>query len=107
MLKNVLALALVGISLASGPVALPAESDPKARALAERMMLVLGGQGEWNRTHYLRFDFAVDRGGKTVLRRAHTWDKWTGQYRVEGKTKEGQAVVVAMNLDTKQGCPWA
>lgn len=102
MLKKVLALAVVGLA-ATSPATTAAESDPKARALAERVLLVLGGGGEWNRTRYLRFDFAVDRGGKTVMRRAHTWDKWTGRYRVEGRTKDGKAIVVAMDLGTKQG----
>ena len=84
------------------------ESDPKARALAQRVLLVLGGEDAWKHTHYLRFDFAVDRGGKTVMRRAHTWDKWSGRYRVEGRTKDGKDVVVAMNLNTREGAaPWA
>lgn len=78
-------------------------SDPKAAAVADRVMQALGGQAAWDATRYLRFDFAVDRGGKTVMRRAHAWDKWTGRYRVEGKDKDGRDVVVAMNLNTKEG----
>ena len=81
----------------------PAGSDPKAVAVADRVMQALGGEAAWNATRYLRFDFAVDRGGKTVMRRAHAWDKWTGRYRVEGKDKDGRDVVVAMNLNTKEG----
>ena len=72
-------------------------------AVADRVMQALGGEAAWNATRYLRFDFAVDRGGKTVMRRAHAWDKWTGRYRVEGKDKDGRDVVVAMNLNTKEG----
>jgi hypothetical protein len=63
----------------------------------------LGGADAWNNTHYLRFDFAVDRGGKTLVRRAHTWDKWTGRYRLESTTKEGAPSVVLMNVNTKEG----
>jgi len=81
----------------------PHGSDPKAVAIADRVMEALGGEAAWNATRYLRFDFAVDRGGKTVMRRAHTWDKWTGRYRVEGKDEDGRDVVVAMDLDTKEG----
>jgi len=84
-------------------LALAADSDPRAVAVAERVMLALGGEAAWNATRYLRFDFAVDRGGKTVMQRAHAWDKWTGRYRVEGKDKDGRDVVVAMNLNTKEG----
>jgi hypothetical protein len=99
------ALALVAVLAVLVPVARPvgAASDPKAVAVADRVMEALGGAAAWNATRYLRFDFAVDRGGKTVMRRAHVWDKWTGRYRVEGKDKDGRELVVAMNLNTREG----
>ena len=77
----------------SSSAATPTGSDPEAVAVADRVMQALGGEAAWNATRYLRFDFAVDRGGKTVIRRAHAWDKWTGRYRVEGKDKDGRDVV--------------
>ena len=94
--------ALVGAARPAAAVT-PTASDPKAVAVADRVMQALGGEAAWNATRYLRFDFAVDRGGKTVMRRAHTWDKWTGRYRLESKDKDGRDVVVAMNLNTKEG----
>jgi hypothetical protein len=81
-------------------------SDPKAVAVAERVMDALGGEAAWKRTRFLRFDFAVDRGGKTLMRRAHTWDKWTGRYRVEAKDEQGRPVVVLVNLGTGKGRAW-
>lgn len=82
-------------------------------------MQALGGTEAWNGTRYLRFDFAVDRGGKTVRSRAHTWDKWTGRHRLEANIqpmwslgvlirrppprKEGDPFVVLMNINTKEG----
>jgi hypothetical protein len=81
----------------------PAGSDPKAVAIAERVVEALGGEAAWKATRYLRFDFAVDRGGKTVARRAHTWDKWTGAYRVEGPDKDGKALVAVLNVNTREG----
>jgi hypothetical protein len=78
-------------------------SDPKAMAIADKVMQALGGTEAWNNAHYLRFDFAVDREGKNLVRRAHTWDKWTGRYRLEAKTKEGAPYVVVMNINTKEG----
>ena len=83
-----------------------ATSDPRAVAVARHVMDALGGEAAWNRTRFLRFDFAVDRGGKTLMRRAHTWDRWTGRYRVEAKDKQGRAVVVLMNLGTRKGQAW-
>jgi hypothetical protein len=96
---------LAGLAAAARPLvaAPPSGSDPKAVAVADRVMEALGGQAAWNATRYLRFDFAVDRGGKTVMRRAHVWDKWTGRYRVEGKDQDGRELVVSMNLNTRQG----
>ena len=38
-------------------------------------MEALGGTDAWNKTRFLRFDFAVDHEGKTVVRRSHVWDK--------------------------------
>jgi hypothetical protein len=105
--RRALALMAVGLGAltAAWPSAAvtPTGSDPKAVAVADRVMQALGGEAAWNATRYLRFDFAVDRGGKTVMRRAHAWDKWTGRYRVEGKDKDGREVVIAMNLNTKDG----
>ena len=107
VLQRTLAVGAVGMGVlaAAWPSAAvaPTGSDPKAVAVADRVMQALGGEAAWNATRYLRFDFAVDRGGKTVMRRAHAWDKWTGRYRVEGKDKDGREFVVAMNLNTKDG----
>jgi hypothetical protein len=102
-LLRLAALVLVAAAAPAPSVAAPAGSDPKAVAVADHVMQALGGQEAWNATRYLRFDFAVDRGGKTLARRAHTWDKWNGRYRVEGKDKDGKDLVVTMNLNTKEG----
>jgi hypothetical protein len=81
-------------------------SDPKAAAIADKVMTALGGQKAWEGTRFLRFDFAVDKEGKTLFSRSHTWDKWSGRYRLEGTTKEGEPFVVLMNLNTKEGDAW-
>ena len=98
---------LLGWGLAvPGALAEPSESDPKAVALADRVMETLGGREAWQATRYLRFDFAVERGGETLMRRAHTWDRRSGSYRVEATDEEGRPVVVLMNLHTRQGKAW-
>lgn len=96
-------IAVVGIGLTIGslmPVLAQQKSasgsDPKALTLADQVMNAMGGQKNWDNTRYLRFTFF---GGS----RTHYWDKWTGRYRLEGKTKEGQAYVILMNLNTKEG----
>jgi hypothetical protein len=96
------AVAIVGSARAQSPPA----SDPKAAALADEVMTALGGRDAWKQNRYLRFDFAVEREGKTLVSRAHTWDKWTGRYRLEGKDKEGRPFLSILNLSSKEGSAW-
>src|SRR5687768_3626000 len=94
------------VALAALPgTARAAESDPKAAAVAARVMEALGGSEAWNKTRYLRFDWGVERDGK-MQTRSHTWDKWTGRYRLEGVNPQGDPYVVLMNLNTKDGQAW-
>jgi hypothetical protein len=55
------------------------------------------------RAHYVRFDFKVTAGGKVAVDRSHLWDKQTGRYRLEGKTKDGKAAVTLFNIGNQQG----
>lgn len=70
----------------------------------KRMTDVLGTQERWNAVRYVRFDFAVERGGVETSRHRHLWDKWTGRYRVEGKNRLGQNYqMVFDNVNQKKG----
>jgi hypothetical protein len=102
-MRRVASLTGAIVVLAMGAAVVRAESDPKAVAIADQVMEALGGKDAWNATRFLRFDFAVEQGGKTVMSRAHTWDKWTGRYRLDAKTKEGAPYTVLMNVNTKEG----
>jgi hypothetical protein len=82
-----------------------ASSDAKALEIADRVMRSLGGREAWDKTRFLRFGFGTERDGK-FQGRTHVWDKWTGRYRVEGQTREGQPYVILMNLNTKAGRAW-
>ena len=67
-------------------------------------METLGGQENWDRARYLRFDFVVKREGKIVSTVKHLWDRYTGRYRLEGKTREkGDYVVLFEDINAKQG----
>jgi hypothetical protein len=86
-----------------GAASMPrASSDARANAVADRVMDALGGKEAWDNTRFLRFGFGSERDGK-FMGRTHTWDKWTGRYRVEGETRDGARFVILMNLDTKEG----
>jgi hypothetical protein len=101
----VLAVALaIGAERAEG--AAPPSSDSRALEVADRVLETLGGAEAWSATRYLRFDFAVDREGREVVRRSHTWDKLSGAYRVEAQTAGGDPFIVLMNLNSRQGSAW-
>jgi hypothetical protein len=107
LVRSLLVLSTLGAGsgLAASP-AQPRTADARATAVADRVMEALGGDEAWSRTRYLRFDFAVEREGKTVVRRSHSWDKWTGRYRLEATTREAEPYVVLMNINTKAGRAW-
>ncbi len=85
---------LIVFALALG-TALSASAAPPPEALADRVLDAMGGKQAWDDTRFVHFTFAG--------RRTHWWDRYTGRHRVEGKTQEGRAYVVLLNLNTKEG----
>jgi len=83
------ALALAPVARAADPA-----SDPRAVALAEKVLQDMGGRAAWDDTHYLRWHFFAGR----LL----TWDKWTGDVRIEAP--DGRLVL--MNVNTRTGRAW-
>lgn len=88
-------------ALVIGPIAAfaqgspaPANADPRARELAQTVMERMGGARQWDGLHYVHWVFF----GKRKL----TWDKWTGDLRIE--TDKNRTVL--MNVNTKQGRAW-
>ena len=78
---------------------LAGESDAEAIALADRVMLRLGGRRAWDATRFVTWKFFGNR--------FHVWDKHTGDIRVEGTDRETQEpYIILMNLNTKQGRAW-
>lgn len=64
----------------------------------------MGGAAGLERVRVLRFDFAVDRDGERVAIYSHWWDRQTGDYRLEGRTREeGTPYRVLFNLGTRDG----
>ena len=77
--------------------------DAKAVEIAEKMMKAMGGADAWAKTRYLRFDFRLMDKGAAMFERSHLWDKSTGRYRFDSKTKEGKTSVTLMNLADQKG----
>ncbi len=67
-------------------------SDLLATLLADKAMQAMGGRAAWDNTRYLSWNF--------FGRRTHTWDKWTGDIRIEVPEIE---TTILMNINTKEG----
>ena len=66
-------------------------SDPKAIAIADKVMDAMGGRAKWDETRYI--------GWKFFGRRKHIWDKWTGNARIEYNDSNR----VVFNINTMEG----
>ena len=98
-LRNTILLAmLVAASLTM-------RADDAARAAAQKAFDAHAGKA-WEPARYFAFTFAVEREGKVVASFDHRLDRYTGDYRVSGKDKEGNDFVVRMNVNTKEGKAW-
>ncbi len=78
---------------------------PDPDALARQTIAKQAGAA-WEKARYFAFSFDVDRAGARVASFAQRWDRYTGDYRVSGKDRQGRDFVVAMNTNTKQGKVW-
>lgn len=65
-------------------------SDPRAVAIADEVLRASGGRAAWDATRVVKWTF--------FGRRTLTWDKWTGDLRLD---EDGR--VVLMNLNNGQG----
>ncbi len=91
-----LALMLLALPLAAGEMGV---ADARSAEIAESVMQKMGGHDAWESTRYLTWNFFGSR--------RHLWDKHTGDLRVEGTDREsGDAYLVLMNLNGKQGRAW-
>lgn len=76
-----------------------------AGSVAARSMDFMAG-AEWPEVHYIAFTFNVVRGGKIAASYPQRLNPVSGDYRLSGKTKEGQQFVVLMNVYTRAGMAW-
>jgi len=84
---------------------LVAHAQNQADDVARRAVDMLAGPA-WEKARYIAFAFNVERDGARVASYAQSWDRYTGDYRVSGKNREGKDVLVIMNINTKQGKAW-
>jgi len=80
--------------------------DGQAARVAGEVWQALGGDAAWSQARFLRFEFNVEKGGKSLASYRHAWDRFTGRYRVEGKNKEGKALLILFNVNDRTGKAW-
>ena len=85
------------------PVPARADSDPEAVVVAEHLMDAMGGRETYDNTRYLTFRWGVERDGEVASPFLHSWDKWTGDYVLEGTNREGKPYRVVFNVNDRTG----
>jgi hypothetical protein len=105
MTRRFAAIAVLSLFLVVVLHAQPAPTDARADAVAQRAVDMMAGPA-WNDARYIAFTFNVEREGKNVASYAQRWDRFNGDYRVSGKNREGEDVLVVMNVNTRQGKAW-
>lgn len=99
------ALLLILLCLLASP-AQSTEADSRAVEIAHRTMDAMGGRAAFEATRLLRFDFVVRQGESERPAYRHWWDRWTGEYRLEGRTGDGEPFRVLFDVDTRKGEAW-
>jgi hypothetical protein len=82
--------------------------DPEVTRIHTRMVEAMAPENGWERTRYLEFDWAVNRGeGTPPSIREHRWDRWEGRARVEAATQDGGRYVAIFDTDApEEGRVW-
>jgi plasmid maintenance system killer protein len=68
------------------------ENDPRAVAIANKVMDAMGGTKAWNNARHLHWNFF---GARTLV-----WDKWTGDVRIDVPAEKATYL---LNINTMQG----
>lgn len=68
-----------------------AGSDEKAMALADSVMMAIGGRDSWDKLRYIEWSFF---GARDLL-----WDKWSGNVKIE-QPNSGMKYYVNVNTDS-------
>ena len=93
-------------ALEGPPAGGPSSADPAALELADSVVAELGGWKAWNQARYLEFTFSITANGEVRRRTTHRWDRFTGEYRLDGVTRDGKPFVAIWNLQSGGGETW-
>lgn len=108
LLPALVSLLMVGCTIDSNADTAPAEApetevaayqfeDPEVGRIHAEMMSAMAPDDAWERTRYLRFDWIFDRGDGNPFVRSHSWDRYTGDYKLQMTNRDGGEVVAVFN----------
>lgn len=86
--------------------------DPAAEALRveQQMVEAMGGRDAWESARFFDFVWAANRTTpdeeRPPFERRHVWDRWTGRYKLEAPTPDGDLVAVFPDVNVMQGDVW-
>ena len=72
-------------------------------ALIEKIWNGAGGKKTWQESRFITFVFNAQKAGKTISRRSHLWDRYTGDYRFETRTPRSENLLVLFNVNNQKG----
>lgn len=101
--RSVATASLLTLGLAAFTGAPSLLADERADQVARELIAALGGETAWEKARQFRFDFVVEREGKRAAEFRHLWDRYTGDYRVQGSDKSGAPYAVYFNVNTREG----
>lgn len=101
-----LGVAASGGRTATAAPADSAASDPRAVAIADRVMKKLGGREHWDALVGLRWTFEVAQNDTVRSIRRHSWNKHTGWHKVSGATRDGSTYLLIHNMNNDEGKAW-
>jgi hypothetical protein len=91
-MKNIIKAAVVAVTVVISSTSISAQTkDKKANAIVKEMVVAMGGEKNYNATRFIQWDF---------VNRKLSWDKWTGDVRVENPSANQ---VVLVNINTMKG----
>ena len=77
-----------------------ATADPKALAVADKVIEAAGGAARWNGAKQLRWSQVVTLDGKEVIAGEQAWDRWNGRHHARARRSDGDIVVMRPLYET-------
>jgi hypothetical protein len=71
------------VNRAGNAAATEVRGDTAVARVHNQMLSAMGGAAGWEKARYFEFDFVAVRSGREVTRRAHRWDRFKGDYRLQ------------------------